>query len=57
VLVLASAQTRTHGHGLSQVQSGRIGSSNGTCFGEDVVSELPFIRRAWMCVDERGIWY
>jgi hypothetical protein len=51
VLVLVPAQMRTHGHGRSQVQSGRIGSSNGTCFGEDVVSELPFIETR---VDVRG---
>jgi hypothetical protein len=38
VLVLVPAQPRTHGHGRSQVQSGGLGSSNGTCFGEDVVS-------------------
>jgi hypothetical protein len=38
VLVLVLAQPRTHGHGRSQVQSGGLGSSNGMCFGEDVVS-------------------
>jgi hypothetical protein len=32
-------------------QSGRLGSSNGRCFGEDVVSELPFIETR---VDVRG---
>jgi hypothetical protein len=45
VLVLAPAQTRIYGHGRSQVQSGasELGSSNVTCFREDVVSKLPFI--------------
>jgi hypothetical protein len=51
VLILVPAQTRTHGHGRSQVQSGRIGSSNGTCFGEDGVLKLPFIETR---VDVRG---
>jgi hypothetical protein len=51
VLVLVPAQMRTHGHGRSQVQSGRIGSSNRTCFGEDGVLELPFIETR---VDVRG---
>jgi hypothetical protein len=37
VLVLAPAQTRIHGHGRSHVQSGGLGSPNGTCFGEDGV--------------------
>jgi len=46
--VLAPAQTRIHGHGRSQVQDF---GSNATCFGEDVVSELPFIETR---VDARG---
>ncbi len=37
--VLAPAQTRIRGHGQSQAQAG----STATCFGEDVVSELPFV--------------
>ena len=41
VMVLSPAQTRIHGHGRSQVLSGV--EYNTTCFGEDVVSELPFI--------------
>jgi hypothetical protein len=47
VLVLAQAQTRIHGHGRSQVGL----EYNATCFGEDVVSELPFIETR---VDVRG---
>ena len=43
VLVLSPAQTRIRGHHRSQVQSGGLSSSNGTCFGEDAVTELPFI--------------
>jgi hypothetical protein len=50
VLVLAPAQTRIHGHGRSQVESGGLGYK-ATCFGEDVVSELPFIETR---VDVRG---
>ena len=47
--VLAPAQTRIHGHGRSQSQV--RGMSSATCFGEDVVSELPFIETR---VDVRG---
>ena len=47
---LAQAQTRIHGHGRSQVQSG-LTSLTRTCFAEDVVSELPFIET---CVEVRG---
>ena len=43
MLVLAPAQTRIRGHGRSQVLSGGLSSSNRTCFGEDAVSELPFV--------------
>lgn len=42
VLVLAPAQTRIHGHSRSHIESAELGY-NATCFGEDVVSELPFI--------------
>ena len=42
VPVLAPAQTRIHGHGRSQIQGGGS-TATATCFGEDVVSELPFI--------------
>lgn len=49
VPALAPAQTRTHGHGRSQV--GSFASTTMTCFGEDVVSELPFIETR---VDVRG---
>jgi len=45
--VLAPAQTRIRGHGQRQV----LGVSSATCFGEDVVSELPFIETR---VDARG---
>ena len=49
VPVLAPAQTRIHGHGRSQVRG--FSSATATCFGEDVVSELPFIETR---VDVRG---
>jgi len=49
VPVLAPVQTRIHGHSRSQVQV--QGGSCATCFGEDVVSELPFIETR---VDVRG---
>jgi hypothetical protein len=48
VQVLAPAQTRIHGHGRSQ---GGLSTESATCFGEDVVSELPFIETR---VDVRG---
>jgi hypothetical protein len=50
VPVLAPAQTRIHGHRRSQIQDGRS-TARATCFGEDVVSGLPFIET---CVDARG---
>jgi hypothetical protein len=49
VPVLAPAQTRIHGHGRSQVRG--FSSASATCFGEDVVSELPFVETR---VDVRG---
>lgn len=51
VPALAPAQTRIHGHGRSQVQGGIGSTATATCFGEDVVSELPFIETH---VDVRG---
>lgn len=43
VPVLAPAQTRIHGHRRSQVQDRSPSASATTCFGKDVVTELPFI--------------
>jgi hypothetical protein len=51
VPMLAPAQTRIHGHGRSQIQGGIGSATSATCFGEDVVSELPFIETH---VDARG---
>ena len=50
VPALALTQTRIHGHGRSQIQGGGS-TAIATCFGEDVVSELPFIETR---VDVRG---